>query len=91
MIAPAKLSAEQTAEVQAAALAAFGAVACEGFARCDFFLKSSGELLVNEVNTLPGFTSISMFPRMWLATGLSYADIVAELIEDALRRGSGLR
>lgn len=88
---PAQIDEETTARVQAAAIAAFEALACEGFARCDFFVRKSGEVIVNEVNTLPGFTSISMFPRMWQASGLSYPEIVATLIRDALRRGCGLR
>lgn len=88
---PADLSAEVVAAVQALALAAFAAVDCEGFARCDFFLRENGEILVNEVNTLPGFTAISMFPRMWQASGLTYPEIVERLVRDALRRGAGLR
>lgn len=88
---PAKLTAEVTARVQAAAVDAFTALECEGFARCDFFVLNSGEVIVNEVNTLPGFTSISMFPRMWQASGMTYPEIVAALLHDALRRGCGLR
>lgn len=88
---PADLPSETVTEVQAAALAAFSAVDCEGFARCDFFLAPDGTLYFNEVNTLPGFTSISMFPRMWQASGMSYPELVERLIRDALRRGAGLR
>lgn len=88
---PADLDAATTARVQTTAIAAFEALECEGFARCDFFVRDNGEVILNEVNTLPGFTSISMFPRMWQATGLTYPEIVATLIRDALRRGCGLR
>ena len=91
LIVPAKLSDAERESVQAAALAAFAALDCEGYARCDFFLLDDGRVLVNEVNTLPGFTSISMFPRTWLATGLSYPALIETLIADALSRGAGLR
>ena len=91
LIVPADLPVEIIKEVQAKAIQSFNALGCEGFARCDFFVKSSGEVLINEINTLPGFTSISMFPRMWQATGLTYPQIIEVLIADALRRGAGLR
>jgi D-alanine-D-alanine ligase len=70
---------------------AFEAVGCEGLARVDFFLFPDGSLVVNEINTMPGFTPLSMFPRMWAATGLDYAALVDRLIELALRRDTGLR
>jgi len=88
---PAVISPAAVANVQAAAVAAFDALACEGFARCDFFLLADDSVIINEVNTLPGFTSISMFPRMWQATGLTYPEIVESLLADAVRRGAGLR
>ncbi|MEN9711564.1 MAG: hypothetical protein RL441_1556 [Actinomycetota bacterium] len=91
LVVPAELDSVTTSRVQAAAIAAFESLDCEGFARCDFFVLANGGVIINEVNTLPGFTSISMFPRMWQATGLSYPEIVATLIQDALRRGCGLR
>jgi D-alanine-D-alanine ligase len=82
---PAKLSAEQVAEAQRLAVAAFQAVECRGLARVDFFLEAStGALLLNEVNTMPGFTSISMYPKMWQATGVSYAELLDRLIALAL-------
>nr|WP_279580833.1 hypothetical protein [Fodinicola feengrottensis] len=62
-----------------------------GLARVDFFLTSENELIVNEINTLPGFTPISQFPKMWEATGLPYPALVARLVRTALRRGTGLR
>jgi D-alanine-D-alanine ligase len=79
------------AGVQSVAVRAFEALDCEGLARVDFFLASDGTLLVNEVNTMPGFTPVSMFPQMWAATGVDYRSLVARLIDDAIRRGTGLR
>ncbi|HMC67546.1 MAG TPA: D-alanine--D-alanine ligase family protein, partial [Mycobacteriales bacterium] len=77
-------------QVRRLAVEAFTALDCEGLARVDFFV--TGEtVLVNELNTMPGFTPASMFPRMWAASGVSYADLVSRLIDDALRRGTGLR
>ena len=63
----------------------------EGLARVDFFLTADGRLILNEANTMPGFTSISMFPRMWAASGVDYPTLVDRLVADALRRGTGLR
>jgi D-alanine-D-alanine ligase len=88
---PPDLPAADIERVRAAAVDAFEALDCEGLARVDFFLAADGELLVNEVNTMPGFTPVSMFPRMWAATGVDYASLVARLIDDALWRGTGLR
>jgi D-alanine-D-alanine ligase len=73
------------------ALAAFRALGCEGLARVDFFLLESGELVANEVNTMPGFTPTSMFPRLWAATGVAYPELLQRLLETALRRPTGLR
>ena len=78
-------------EVRRVAVEAFDALDCEGLARVDFFLATDNTLLVNEVNTMPGFTPASMFPQMWAATGVDYAGLVARLIDDAVRRGTGLR
>jgi D-alanine-D-alanine ligase len=80
--------AEQIAEM---AVTAFTAAGCEGLARCDFFLKESGELLINEINTMPGFTPSSMYPRMWAAAGLTYPQLIDELIALAMERRVGLR
>jgi D-alanine-D-alanine ligase len=91
LVVPADLPKDVESEVQALAIKAFEALDCEGFARCDFFVRENGEVILNEVNTLPGFTPISMFPRMWQASGLSYAEIIDTLIVDALRHGTGLR
>jgi D-alanine-D-alanine ligase len=79
------------ARVRATAIEAFDALDCEGLARVDFFRTDDGRLLVNEVNTMPGFTPVSMFPRMWAATGVDYRALVGRLIDDAIRRGTGLR
>ena len=75
----------------AAAERTFAAVGAEGLARVDLFLTRDGELLVNEVNTLPGFTRLSMYPRMWAATGVDYPQLVDRLLRHALARPTGLR
>ena len=86
---PAPLTELQTAHVQAQALAVYRALRCEGLARCDFFLEEQGAsrgFLCNEVNTMPGFTPISMFPKMLIASGMSYSEIIDRLVELALER-----
>ena len=80
-----------TARVRELAARAFEAVGCEGLARVDFFLTPDGELVVNEINTMPGFTPTSMYPRMWAATGVDYPALVERLIQLALLRDTGLR
>ncbi|MGW2340999.1 D-alanine--D-alanine ligase family protein [Streptomyces sp. NPDC001661] len=90
-IVPAPLSEEQTAEVRRLAVDAFEAMSCEGLVRADFFLDEEGEFVINEINTLPGFTPISMYPRMWQETGVGYPELVDRLIQAALRRSTGLR
>ena len=80
-----------TARLRSLAARVFEAVDCEGLARVDFFLMPDGELVVNEINTMPGFTPTSMFPRMWAATGLDYPALVERLIQLALARDTGLR
>jgi D-alanine-D-alanine ligase len=77
--------------VRELAVAAFEALDCEGLARVDFFVCDDGRVLVNEVNTMPGFTPASMFPRMWAAAGVDYPALVDRLLTDAVRRGTGLR
>jgi D-alanine-D-alanine ligase len=85
--APAELDAGLTAEVRRLAVAAFEACRCEAMARVDFFLEDPGRgFLVNEVNTIPGFTPISMYPRLWEVTGLPYAALLDRLIGLALER-----
>ena len=72
-------------------MVAFDAVDAEGLSRVDFFYTPDGEFIINEINTMPGFTPISMYPAMWERTGLAYAELLDELIELALGRGTGLR
>jgi D-alanine-D-alanine ligase len=83
---PARLSKGSTAEIQRMAIAAFQAIDAAGMARVDFFVREPDEILVNEINTLPGFTSIWMYPKMWEASGLTYRELVDRLIELALER-----
>lgn len=88
---PAELTEEQTAGIREQAVIAFDALGCEGLSRVDFFLTEEGEWVINEINTMPGFTPISMYPAMWEATGISYPDLIDELIQLALHRRRGLR
>jgi D-alanine-D-alanine ligase len=88
---PADLAPDRTAEMRSLAARAFEAVGCEGLARVDFFVMPDESLVINEINTMPGFTPTSMFPRMWAATGLDYPALVDRLIALALQRGTGLR
>jgi D-alanine-D-alanine ligase len=90
-IVPAPLTPEQTAEVQRLAVEAFEAASCEGLVRADFFLTEDGEFVINEINTMPGFTPISMYPRMWQESGVDYSELVDRLIQAALKRPTGLR
>ncbi|MFD4244803.1 D-alanine--D-alanine ligase family protein [Streptomyces sp. NPDC058525] len=90
-IVPAPLTVEQTAEVQRLAIEAFEAASCEGLVRADFFLTEDGTFVINEINTMPGFTPISMYPRMWQESGIEYRELVDLLIQAALRRSTGLR
>jgi D-alanine-D-alanine ligase len=88
---PAKLDDDATAALQETAIAAFRALDGQGLARVDFFVGPDGALTVNEVNTMPGFTPTSMYPRMWAVTGVDYPTLLTTLIETALARGTGLR
>ena len=84
---PARLSPAESDAVRALALAAFRAVDCAGYARVDCFVeKASGRLLLNEINTIPGFTSISMYPKLWEASGLRYPELLARLVALGLER-----
>ncbi|MFD1718220.1 D-alanine--D-alanine ligase family protein [Georgenia deserti] len=91
MAIPADLPAEITDRVRDLAAQSFEALACEGLARVDFFYTDRGSVVVNEVNTMPGFTPYSMYPALWEAAGLNYPDLVDELIQLALERPDGLR
>ena len=88
---PADLDDATTARVQDVALRAWDALGCEGLARVDVFATPDGRLLVNEVNTMPGFTPVSMYPRLWAASGVEYPALLDRLVADALRRGNRLR
>ncbi|KQX14174.1 D-alanine--D-alanine ligase [Streptomyces sp. Root431] len=90
-IVPAPIGDEATAEIQRLAVAAYEAISCEGLVRADFFLTEDGDFVINEVNTMPGFTPISMYPRMWQESGVSYPELVDRLIQAALTRSTGLR
>ena len=88
---PAQLPERVTAQVKDYAARVFTALDCAGLARIDFFVTPELDVYFNEINTMPGFTSSSMFPRMWAETGLPYPKLVARLIRTAMRRGTGLR
>jgi D-alanine-D-alanine ligase len=88
---PARLPDEVTERVRDLARRAFTALDCAGLARVDFFVTDAGDIVVNEVNTMPGFTPISMFPRVWAASGLDYPALIDRLVRTALERGTGLR
>lgn len=86
LIIPADLPADTIQEIQEIAVKTFTTLYCEGLTRVDFFLTAQGELLINEVNTIPGFTKISMYPKLWEATGLSYTRLIDHLIQFAIER-----
>ncbi len=88
---PAFLSDDVTARIKDLSRRAFSALDAQGLARVDFFVRPDGDVVINEVNTLPGFTPISMYPRMWAAGGISYSELITVLIRTALVRGTGLR
>lgn len=83
---PAQMTDDQIEQMRKMACDAFTACGCEGLARVDFFLKENGEMIINEINTLPGFTEISMYPKMWEATGIEYSELLDILIELGLER-----
>ena len=91
LIVPADLSDDVVAEVQDLSCRAFETLGCEGLARVDFFVTRTGSVVINEVNTMPGFTPVSMFPLMWKASGLDYPALVDRLVQTALARPTGLR
>ncbi|WP_434031786.1 D-alanine--D-alanine ligase [[Pseudomonas] boreopolis] len=86
VVVPAAIDADTQARIQDVALRAYRALDCAGMARVDVFLTPQGRIVVNEVNTLPGFTRISMYPKLWQASGLGYRELVTRLIELALER-----
>ena len=84
LLAPAELTPEQIARVQKIAAKAYKALSCRGMSRVDFFLKPDGEFILNEINTIPGFTKISMFPRLMGVSGIGYSELVDRLIQLSL-------
>lgn len=83
---PADLSPEKQDELRAVALKAFQVLECEGLSRVDIFLKENGDFFVNEINTIPGFTSISMYPMLWKESGIGYSELIDELVNLAFKR-----
>jgi D-alanine-D-alanine ligase len=91
---PARITEDEEREIQCLALRTFTALECAGLARVDFFRSGEGALYVNEINTIPGFTAISMYPKLWELSGVPATALVTELLELALQRAarrSGLR
>ncbi len=87
LIIPAPLSEEKTNELREAAVKAYKALDCAGMARVDFFMdKETGKIYINEINTIPGFTKISMYPKLWDAAGVGYSELIDRLIELAIER-----
>jgi D-alanine-D-alanine ligase len=86
LLVPAPLDEGTHAEVRRLAVAAFLAVDCAGMARVDFFVRPSGEVVLNEINTIPGFTQISMYPRLWEASGVPYPELIDRLVDLAIER-----
>ncbi len=86
LLIPAKLSTETMEEVKKEAIKVFQALCCEGLSRVDFFYQQDGTIVFNEINTFPGFTSISMYPSLWEASGVAYPDLLDELISLGLKR-----
>ena len=86
LIAPAQVPAETAARIQKMAVQAYRAIDCAGMARVDFFLLPDGSVSLDEINTIPGFTPISMFPRLWQLAGLTYSQLISRLVDLALER-----
>lgn len=88
IIIPARIDERYLPKLRETAVRAYKALECEGLSRVDMFLTENGEVLVNEVNTIPGFTSISMYPKLWETEGISYDELLSTLIELAIERGT---
>jgi D-alanine-D-alanine ligase len=86
LVVPARVTEEQLARVQELSVAAFVATDCEGMARADCFVREDGEVLVNELNTIPGFTATSVYAKLFEASGIPYAELLDRLIELAIER-----
>ena len=91
LVVPADLPADVQEQVRLLAAVAYDALGCEGLARADFFVLPDGSVLLNELNTMPGFTPTSMFPLLWAAQGVDYPELVDRLLKAAVERPLGLR
>ena len=83
---PADIPEADTQAIQIAAMQAFDALGCAGLARCDFFYTHDNQIIINEINTLPGFTGTSVYPKLWQATGVTYSDLISALIDSAINK-----
>ena len=83
---PADIPEADTQAIQIAAMQAFDALGCAGLARCDFFYTDDNQIIINEINTLPGFTGTSVYPKLWQATGVTYSDLISALIDSAISK-----
>ena len=83
---PADIPEEDAQAIQIAAMQAFDAIGCAGLARCDFFYTNENQIIINEINTLPGFTGTSVYPKLWQATGVTYSDLITALIDSAINK-----
>jgi D-alanine-D-alanine ligase len=83
---PADIPEADAQAIQIAAMQAFDALGCEGLARCDFFYSDDNQIIINEINTLPGFTGTSVYPKLWQATGVTYSDLITTLIDSAINK-----
>ena len=83
---PADIPEADAQAIQIAAMQAFDALGCQGLARCDFFYSDDNQIIINEINTLPGFTGTSVYPKLWQATGVSYSDLITALIDSAISK-----
>ena len=81
---PANLSESETEEIRSKAITAFTSLGCSGLARCDFFYTNDGQIIINEINTMPGFTGTSVYPKLWQASGVGYTELITVLIETAM-------
>lgn len=86
IVIPAQLTPQEVEKIQKMAVRTYQVMGCDGLTRVDFFLKKNGDLCVNEINTIPGFTKISMYPKMWEASGVSYSDLITKLIGFAFEK-----
>lgn len=87
---PADIPEADAQAIQIASMQAFDAIGCAGLARCDFFYTNENQIVINEINTLPGFTGTSVYPKLWQATGVSYSDLITALIDSAINRAEQL-